>query len=164
MNTTTKKKIAKLLLALCFLGLTVKAQQPAVYKIGDLLKRIHNSSDTVYVVNFWATWCKPCVAELPEFEKLNLDQKNKPFKVLLVSLDFKEDLQTKLMPFIKKNNYTTEVVLLDEVNGNHFINQVSEKWTGAIPATLITTQNKSKEVFLEKKLTEATILEQINAL
>ncbi|MBS1637875.1 MAG: TlpA family protein disulfide reductase [Bacteroidetes bacterium] len=140
------------------------AQQVPVYKIGDLLKRIHNASDTVYVVNFWATWCKPCVAELPEFEKLHTQYKDSMVKVLLVSLDFKEDMAGKLIPFLRKNNYTTNIVLLDEVNGNSFINQVSEKWSGAIPATLITTRNKSRQVFLEKKLTEAVIVEEIKKL
>ena len=69
---------------------SVSAQKPTVYKINELLNRINNDSDTTYVVNFWATWCKPCVAELPEFEKLHLDAKdnNRKTKVLLVSMDF----------------------------------------------------------------------------
>jgi thiol-disulfide isomerase/thioredoxin len=136
-----------------FAALILQAQKNvAVYKIDDLLKRIHNSSDTIYVVNFWATWCKPCVQELPEFEKFNRENKAKIVKVILVSLDFKEDLQKKLLPFLEKNKYSMECVLLDEINGNDFINKVNSKWSGAVPATFFTTKNKKSEHFYEKKL------------
>jgi thiol-disulfide isomerase/thioredoxin len=136
-----------------FFAFVLQAQKSvSVYKIDDLLKRIHNNSDTVYVVNFWATWCKPCVQELPEFEKFNRENKTKIVKVLLVSLDFKEDIQKKLMPFLEKNKYSMECVLLDEINGNDFINKINTKWSGAVPATLFTTKNKKSEHFYEKKL------------
>jgi thiol-disulfide isomerase/thioredoxin len=127
------------------------AQKVAIYKINDLLKRINNVSDTVYVVNFWATWCKPCVEELPDFERINKEVKGKKVKVLLVSLDFKEDIK-KTVSFLKKNGYTSECVLLDEVNGNDFIDKVNTQWGGAIPATLFTRKNKEQTEFFEKKL------------
>lgn len=128
------------------------AQKPAVYKINDLLKRIHNNSDTIYVVNFWATWCKPCVQELPDFESFNRQNKPALVKIILVSMDFKEDMDKKLMPFLEKNKYSSEVVLLDEVNGNDFIDKIHTKWGGAIPATYFTTKNKKKEEIFESKL------------
>ncbi len=134
---------------------SVSAQKPAVYKINELLNRINNDSDTTYVVNFWATWCKPCVAELPEFEKLHLDAKdnNRKTKVLLVSMDFVEELDKKLKDFLAKNKFTCEIILLDEINGNDFINKISEKWSGAIPATLITKKDKTQNYFHEGKMT-----------
>lgn len=157
-----KKNINKFLIAaLLLIVCQVQAQKVTVYKIDNLLNRIHNNSDTLYVVNFWATWCKPCVAELPDFEKVNTEFKNQKVKVLLVSMDFKEDAEQKLKPFLKKNNYTTEVVLLDELNGNDFINKVSEKWGGAIPATLITKKNNTVNDFFEKKLNYDLLIEQI---
>lgn len=152
----TNRKNNFLVLAVLISFAIFGQKKPAVYKIDDLLKRIHNKSDTVYVVNFWATWCKPCVAELPEFEKLNIEATHtnmgKKVKVLLVSMDFKESLNDKLVPFLQKNNYSAECVLLDEVNGNDFINKINPAWSGAIPATLITRQNKKQEEFIEKKL------------
>jgi thiol-disulfide isomerase/thioredoxin len=128
------------------------AQKPAVYKINDLLKRIHNNSDTIYVVNFWATWCKPCVQEMPEFESFYRQNKPALVKIILVSMDFKEDLDKKLVPFLEKNPYSSEVILLDEVNGNDFIDKIHTKWGGAIPATYFTTKNKKKEAIFEKKV------------
>lgn len=158
----TGKNINKLIFAFLLLAFTnAYSQKTAVYKINDLLKRIHNNSDTTYVVNFWATWCKPCVAELPEFEKFHLANKDKNIKVLLVSMDFKEELDKKLKTFLDKNKYTCEVVLLDEVNGNDFINQISESWSGAIPATLITKKNKSQHEFIEKKMTYDDLIRTI---
>jgi len=120
-----------------------------IYKIDGLLKRISNP-DTTYVVNFWATWCKPCIQELPAFDSLFAQTKQSTIKIILVSLDFKEELEKKVNPFLKRNQIKSECVLLDEVNGNNFINQISEKWTGAIPATLF-KRGKNTEV-LEQKL------------
>lgn len=160
------KNINKLLLFFCIMTFTsVMAQKTAVYKIDDLLKRINNNSDTTYVVNFWATWCKPCVAELPEFEKLHLDsrEKNRKVKVLLVSMDFVEELDKKLKDFLTKNKYTCEIVLLDEVNGNDFINKISEKWSGAIPATHIIKPQKTRNEFYEGKMTYDKLLAVILA-
>ncbi len=163
MNMTTQKNLKHIVLAIgcLFIFNGLFAQKVSVYKIDKLLKRIHNTSDTIYVVNFWATWCKPCVAELPEFEKLNETYKDKKVKVILVSMDFKEDKTKKLIPFLQKHNYTSEVILLDEVNGNTFINKVSKEWTGAIPATLIVSDSKTLNNFYEKKVTYEFLEEHI---
>jgi thiol-disulfide isomerase/thioredoxin len=151
MNTTGKKKTGKAALFLfCILSLVIHAQKPRVYKTDKLISRYQKKNDTLYVVNFWATWCKPCVAELPAFEKVSLEYKNKPVKVILVTLDFKETLKNRVIPFLKKNKYTAEVVLLDEVDGNKFINKIDSSWTGAIPATLLRMDGKTK--FVEKQL------------
>ena len=139
----------------------IYSQKIEVYKIDPLLNRIQNKSDTTYIVNFWATWCKPCVAELPDFEKIDSIYKIEIIKVLLVSLDFKEDLNSKLKPFIDKHKFKSECIILDEANGNDFINKISESWSGAIPATLNTNQNKSVNEFYEKKLSFEFIIDRL---
>ncbi len=131
----------------------MQAQEIAIYKIDDLLQRVANNSDTTYVVNFWATWCAPCVKELPDFDSLNASHSNKHIKVLLVSLDFKEDLNKKVIPFINKKKLQSEVVILDEVNGNYFISKISDQWSGALPATWFMNKNKSINRFFEKTIT-----------
>ena len=136
-----------LLISFLFLSFLGKAQSVSrVYRIDELVHRIKNS-DTTYVINFWATWCKPCVAELPSFDSLS---KISNVKILLVSLDFKDDLEKKVNPFLKSHNIKMECVLLDEINGNDFIDKIDKAWTGAIPATLI--KNKDYRVFIEKKI------------
>ncbi|MCE9537955.1 MAG: TlpA family protein disulfide reductase [Bacteroidetes bacterium] len=132
--------------------ITLYSQNVSVIKITDLEKRIRNNSDTTYIVNFWATWCVPCVKELPDFDSINTTYINKKVKVLLVSLDFKEDLKIKLIPFILTKKIRSEVVLLDELNANYFIPKISDEWTGAIPATLVINNQKKLNRFFEKKL------------
>jgi thiol-disulfide isomerase/thioredoxin len=132
-----------------------------VYKIDDLLTRI-NQKDTTYIVNFWATWCKPCVQELPSFDSLYAaaPAKGAKIKIILVSLDFKEDIDKKVNPFLAKNAIKAECVLLDEINGNDFVNKISPQWSGAIPATLIKAGTK-KELF-EKRLTLLQLQENVS--
>lgn len=141
-----------LIISLALLTHTIYSQNVSVIKITDLEKRIRNNSDTTYIINFWATWCVPCVKELPDFDSINTAYINKKVKVILVSLDFKEDLKIKLMPFISTKKIKSEVVLLDELNANYFIPKISDEWSGAIPATLIINNQKKLNHFFEKKL------------
>jgi thiol-disulfide isomerase/thioredoxin len=136
---------------LCF-GVARSQHVSAVYKIADLLKRVDQNNDTVYVLNFWATWCIPCVKELPEIDSFAVKHMNEKVKVLLVSLDFKDELEKKVSPFLLKNNYRAECVLLDEVNGNDFIDKIDKRWTGSIPATFFTINKRRKTAFIEKKI------------
>jgi len=108
----------------------------------DFKPLLNRSSDSIYVINFWATWCKPCVEELPYFEELNEKRAQDGVKVILVSLDFKKHLEKKLLPFIGKNDLQSEVRALFDPHTNDWIDQVSTKWSGAIPGTLIYTQTK----------------------
>lgn len=112
---------------------------------------LSKQDDTVYVVNFWATWCAPCVKEIPYFENLNETYKDQKVKVLLVSLDFRKNLETALIPFLNRRGIKSEVILLSDPDSNSWISKVDENWTGAIPATLI--YNKSERSFYEKELT-----------
>ena len=91
----------------------------------------------VYVINFWATWCKPCIKELPAFQKLHDSYGDKGLEVLLVSLDMPRQLDSRLIPYLEAKNITPEVILLDDPDANAWINKVDPKWSGAIPATLI---------------------------
>lgn len=109
------------------------------------------SSETTYVINFWATWCKPCVKELPYFEELNKNYKDKNVKVVLVSLDFPKHIEKQVIPFIKKHGLQSEILLLDDPDANTWIPKVSEQWSGAIPATLFV--KGAKQSFFETSFT-----------
>lgn len=126
---------------------TILAQKVAVYdNYVTLQKEVLNDKSATYVVNFWATWCAPCVKELPHFEKLNSE--NKKVKVVLVSLDFKNQYETKLLPFLKNKKIKSEVVLLTDRDYNAWLPTVDKDWSGSIPATLII--KNGKKVFAEK--------------
>ena len=103
-----------------------------------------------YVVNFWATWCAPCVKELPHFETLQENYKDS-VEVILVSLDFPHQYETKLKPFIQKHQLMSKVVVLDDPDMNSWIPKVNPQWDGAIPVTLI--YNASKRMFYSRTFT-----------
>ncbi len=118
----------------------------------DLEKNyFQKKNDSIYIINFWATWCKPCVKELPAFEKLASNYSDKKVKILLVSLDFIDKLDSQVLPFLKKNNIQSEVVLLDDADANSWIPKVSQQWSGAIPATVIYKNDTRK--FYEQSFT-----------
>lgn len=122
---------------------------------------LHFKNDSVYVVNFWATWCTPCVKELPYFQKIADNSKNKKIKFLLVSLDFPEQVDTRLIPFLERNNIDLEVLVLDDPNQNTWIDKVHTEWSGAIPATLIYSSDERN--FYEKAFSYEELQNIINS-
>ena len=108
---------------------------------------VNPSTDTTYIINFWATWCAPCVKELPYFEQLRKEQTDKPLKVVLVSLDFKNKVQ-QVETLVAKKELESEVVMLSDSKASEWIDKVSSEWSGAIPATLVL--NNGKRYFYEK--------------
>ncbi len=112
---------------------------------------LQKKNDSIYIINFWATWCKPCIKELPAFEKLASNYSDKKVKLLLVSLDFPDKLESQVIPFIERNNIQSEVVLLDDADANSWIPKVSPQWSGAIPATII--YKKTTRKFYEQSFT-----------
>ncbi|MFK7935776.1 MAG: redoxin domain-containing protein [Saprospiraceae bacterium] len=108
----------------------------------DIADIFNQKSDTTYVVNFWATWCKPCVAELPYFEKIVDEYQDEKVQVILVSLDFKKQLESKLLPFLAERKLQSEVVVLADGKYNNWIDKVDADWGGAIPATVIYNAQK----------------------
>ena len=125
--------------------------QLEVYDYDGLEKFLSQKDDKIYVVNFWATWCKPCVKELPNFEKLNSNYSDNNVEVILVSLDFPHLYESKLKPFVIENKLTSKVIALDDVDMDTWIPKVSETWSGAIPATIIYKNDNRK--FYEQSFT-----------
>ncbi|MEE9462041.1 MAG: TlpA disulfide reductase family protein [Bacteroidales bacterium] len=103
----------------------------------DFEPHLHLQNDTTYLVNFWASWCTPCVEELPAIERVGEEYKHQKVKVLLVSLDFPGQIETRLLPFLEKNEIRSEVLVLNDPNANKWIDSVDPSWSGSIPATLI---------------------------
>ena len=115
------------------------------------------SADTTYVINFWARWCAPCVKELPYFEQLREGNEMKPFKMILVSLDFKSKLEG-VKSLIAKKGIESEVVVLADGRASEWIDLVDSTWSGAIPATLVIKNNK--RYFYEKSYESYKELEE----
>lgn len=138
------------------------AQKVEVVKFDFIDSLLKDKSDTTYLINFWATWCKPCVHELPVFEEVNASTSNKKIKVILVSLDFKSQLDPRLVPFVKQKNLKSKVVLLNEPDYNSWIDKVDASWGGGIPATLIINGALKRHDFYEKELTSDELNKLLN--
>lgn len=113
-----------------------------IYDYAGFEKFLNKKDDKIYVINFWATWCAPCVKELPYFEKLNAEYEN--IEVILVSLDFPHLYDKKLKPFIKEKKLVSKVIVLDDPDMNTWIPKVDENWSGSIPATVIYKNDKKQ--------------------
>lgn len=120
------------------------------------LKEIfHYEDDTLRVINFWATWCVPCVKELPDFEKVSKEHLGEAIQFIYVSLDMDTHLEKRVIPFLNARDLPGKHYLLDDPDANAWIPDVSDKWTGAIPATLI---YKNKERYFHEGMMDYEML------
>lgn len=144
------------LLMVGFGGMGVQAQKThsRLVKWENLQALLEDSSDSLTVLNFWATWCKPCILELPHFEKARKAFANRPVRFRYISLDFASDKETRLDPFIRKKLPGATVWLLDETDYNTWINKVEPSWGGAIPVTLFVNNPKKIRIFAGQTLGE----------
>ena len=126
----------------------------------DFEPNLHESSDTLYIINFWATWCTPCVEEIPDFVRIHDHFRESKVKVLLVSLDLPGQIESRVIPFLKKNNVSAEVLILDDPDSNRWIEKVDTNWSGSIPATLL--YQKNKRIFRENAMTYDELVTLIN--
>ncbi|KQB40004.1 TlpA family protein disulfide reductase [Flavobacterium aquidurense] len=143
-------------------SITAYSQNVKLLNVDQLNERIKNGKDSTYVVNFWATWCAPCIKELPHFEKLNAEYKAEKLAVLLVSVDFKSKLNSAVIPFVKRKNMKSNVFLLNESNPQEYIDRIEPTWSGSIPATIFIKGDKRK--FIESELTYEQLLTEYKKL
>jgi thiol-disulfide isomerase/thioredoxin len=154
------KPTALVLFLLLLLTIPVMSQDVKVVDFKGLESVLNLRNDTTYVVNFWATWCIPCIKELPYFQKIDSKYKDENVKVLLVSLDFLKHIDTRLRPFIEKHEIIADVMLLNDPDSNSWIDKVSPDWSGALPATVI--YNRNFRAFYEKSFTYEELQSIIN--
>lgn len=151
------RKAVRLTLFISFILLSagVQAQVRAV-KITEVEKMIAESK-TPLIINCWATWCKPCVEEIPYFieetnKRNNQAATSDSVSLVLVSLDFKESFPDAIKNFAAKRNFTAEILWLNETNADYFCPKIDPKWSGAIPATLFINNKTGYRKFYEEQL------------
>ncbi|MDZ4667798.1 MAG: TlpA disulfide reductase family protein [bacterium] len=122
-----------------FFGLnqSVFSQEITRISYADLAKWKKDKSDTVYVINFWATWCKPCLKELPSFESLGERFATQKVKVLLVSLDQKVQIESQLKPYVRNQYLRNKIYHFYDPKVVKWQQKIDKNWTGTLPATLI---------------------------
>jgi len=127
------------------------------YEIESLLVP---SGDTTLFINIWASRCKPCLEEMPAIEEVLKLYKTKKIKFLLVSLDDPEKLNNLVFPILSKLNIEADVILLDYIKYNSWIDKVDPSWSGAIPGTLIVNSKERK--FYEMSFTKEELINTID--
>lgn len=148
---TLAKALGAIVLIILALSLEAYCQANDLIRIDQLQTEIQSERDHIQVVNFWATWCAPCLKELPLFEKLNAERSD--VRVRLVSLDLDLDPNPeKVRNFVIRKKIKSEVIILDEKNPNEWIDKIDKSWTGALPATLVINNKTGKRKFVEKEL------------
>lgn len=153
------KKTSLIFCGLLFFSVYAFSQKAEVIKFDQLNDLIRQPGKNIRVINFWATWCGPCVKELPYIDSLGVS--NDQVDVHLISLDFADKLD-RVNVFIDKKNVQSPVLLLDEIDYNSWIDKVDKSWSGAIPATLIINPVTGKRKLVEKELQKGD-LEQLIA-
>lgn len=102
-------------------------------ELGDLLK---NESDELLLVNFWATWCGPCVVEYPEFIEIHRMYSGRDFRFVSVSMDNPEQ-EDKVLKFLKSKYSAVSNYLIDTDDKYAIIDVVKNDWDGSLPITLL---------------------------
>lgn len=140
----------KLIIFIFFLYTSTAFTQELIYikDVSDLNKIRRDNTDKVLLFNFWATWCEPCIEEFPDLIKLNNEYGEKNLKLILVSLDFKEDIENKLLPFLKNNKVDFVTYYLSTLNPDSIMNYFDKKWDGGIPATFIFDREGNYQKFI----------------
>ncbi len=140
------------------------AQKVRAISFKTLETMINKPNDTTYIVNFFASWCAPCVKELPEFVAFAEAHKTDKIQVLFVSLDFKKDVKKNLGPLSIKHNLGQNLYILDEANANNWINKVDSAWGGDIPATLFVNNQKRFYKLFNQSFTDDLLLKTVKLI
>jgi thiol-disulfide isomerase/thioredoxin len=137
------------------------AQSVPKLKMADVVRRMNQPNDTTYIINFWATFCKPCVAEIPGFLKVAEKYKAQKVKLILVSLDLPEAYPGHIAGFVAKNKWKTSIAWLNENNADIFCPMIDSTWTGGIPATVIVNAKRGYKKFWEGETSEAAFEKEL---
>lgn len=140
----------------------IHGQSPKEIGSDEVVALCTMDHDTTYVVNFWATWCSPCIKEIGFFEELHREPPSSRVKVILVSLDFPNSIERRVKPFLAEKNITADVYLVTDLDYNSWIERVHPDWSGAIPATLI--YNRDKRMFLEEELSKEELVDYVTQI
>ncbi len=132
-----------------------------VISFKQLKEKIASPTGRLKVINFWATWCKPCIEEMPYFESVAASHVGQ-VELHFISLDILEDLKN-VKGLIQKKKISGNVLLLNETKYDDFMPKINENWSGAIPATLFVDE-QGNEYFYEKSFSEKELSELISGL
>jgi thiol-disulfide isomerase/thioredoxin len=152
-----------MVMAVVVASFKANAQEIPVWKLADL-KTVMDTASGPTIINFWATFCKPCIAELPYFQDAANRYRAQGVKLIMVSLDLKESYPKAVQNFVAKRKLTSPVVFLDESNADLFVPAVDSSWSGSIPASLFINRSKGYRQFHEEELSKEKLEAEIRKM
>ena len=161
-ESMVKKLVYSIIFITC-ISQAVAAQEIVKWKLSDLQAAIKDA-DKPTVINFWATFCKPCIEEIPYFQQIVKKYDSAGVRLILVSLDMKEHYPKKIKSFAAKRKFTAPIKFLDETNADLFCQVVDENWSGAIPASLFINNKSGYRKFFEEQLTKEQLETELKAM
>ncbi|HRR09199.1 MAG TPA: TlpA disulfide reductase family protein [Rhodothermales bacterium] len=135
---------------------------PEMKDYSSILGEIKQRDASLVVVNFWATWCVPCVEEFPHFIRLKTESDPKEVSVMFVSVDFEDEVPA-VVAFLKKQHMQDRTFMASG-DANTFIQSFHKSWSGAVPATFVYNRMGEQLDFWEGKVTYEQLAEKINRL
>ncbi|MFT3675023.1 MAG: TlpA disulfide reductase family protein [Chitinophagaceae bacterium] len=156
-------KYSALIAACLWICCLAQAQGVRKVKITEL-ESVIKQSQRPLVVNFWATYCKPCLEEMPGLVNAAEQYSKDSVQLILVSLDLEEDYPDKVNSFAKRFKVKGSLYWLDEYDADYFCPRVDSAWSGAIPATLFVNNKTGYRSFQERALTASQVQLQMAAM
>jgi len=95
-----------------------------------------NKSGKFRLVNFWATWCAPCVAEFDEFITINRMYRHRDFELVMVSVNAPDE-QNAVLTFLKKHQASSRNLLFASAKRDKLIDAFDPEWQGEVPLTVL---------------------------
>ena len=126
----------------------IAPQRVEVIDVGGLKQLVTQRNGKILFLNFWATWCQPCVEEFPEIVRLASEMPDTEIEFVAVSLDYPDEVESKILPFIREKKVPFKVLVADAKDQDTFINAVSPRWNGALPLTIIYDVEGQQRSFL----------------
>lgn len=139
------------------------AQSIDRWKASDFLNYIDTASAPL-VINFWATYCAPCIEELPYFHSITEEFSSQGVRLLLVSLDFENMYPDRIRSVANSRGFTAPIVWLDEEKPDVFCPQIDKNWSGSMPATLFYYRKNGYRKFIEAQIKPERLYEAIQTM
>ncbi len=116
------------------------SEEPVTVELADEDKlaalRANNDSGKFRLVNFWATWCAPCIAEFDEFVEINRMYRHREFEFVSVSIN-RPDEEKRVLEFLKKKEASNKNLLFASAQREPLINAFNPDWQGVAPYTVL---------------------------
>lgn len=152
------KKLLPLLLLFCLPAFSQEVTRIKASELDQLMQH----PDSAVVINLWATWCGPCIKEMPHFIKQA--QQYPGVKFIFLSLDMKDAYPAQISKFARKRKIRSAVVWLDEPNANKYADKIDPRWEGSIPATIFINSKKGYRKFVEGVMSEKELIKELGSL